>query len=250
MWTEKPAQADLAQLERLIGNMPKGFLVEPSPWHVWKTDRSGETRYIVLLGENLLIIPGGSSAAIQLFDSTAKIIRSWSFQTGWRIGLSDASLERSAELDGDLLVIRTYRVINGRDVAKEIFAIGADQLRLVRLEDSNGNAVQNEYVYPNFEIGVVPEARTAQEWTELLQSKNKSDVLSALVFLGGRHLTEDARTLVPEEPRESKYASLFQELLAKPSVHNLIAQLANSGDKWVREAALLATRGPRERELW
>jgi hypothetical protein len=248
LWTEKPTQGESAQLERLIGESPKGFLTEPSSWHIWKTDRRGQTRYVVLLGEGLMVIPGGTSACVLLFDSTATMIRRWSFQTGWRIQLKDASLEHSADLDGDLLVIDTFRVINGRDVAKEIFAIGGDQLRLVRLEDSKGNAIQNEYVFANAEIGIVPEAQTTQEWTDLLQSKNKSDVLSALVFLGGRHLDEDARLALPET-HESKYASLFQQLLASQPVRRRIDELSKSEDVWIRDAAALAARKPRERSF-
>jgi hypothetical protein len=248
LWTEKPTLADFAELGRLIGTLPKGHFVEPSPWHVWKTDRSGQTRYVVLLGEDLRMIPGGTSACVRLFDSATTMIRSWSFQTGWRIQLQEASLEHTAELDQDLLVIRTSPVINGRDISKEIFAIAGDQLRLLRLEDSKGNAVQNEYIFPNYEIGIVPQAQTPQEWTDLLQSEDKSEALSALVFLGGRHLAEDERQLLLG-PRESKYATLFQELLARPSIRDLIAKLANSSDRWVRDAAILAARGPRQRLL-
>jgi hypothetical protein len=168
-----------------------------------------------------MIIPGGTSATVQLFDHASTMIRSWSFQTGWRNRLTDASLAYSAELDTDLLTIRTAPVINGRDIAKEYFAFGGDSLRLVRLEDSKGAAVQNEYVFPNYEIGIVPSAKSVQDWIALLQSRDKSDVLSALVFLGGQHLDGKERMMLPE-PHESRHAALFQQLLADADIRDLI----------------------------
>jgi hypothetical protein len=54
--------------------------------------------------------------------------------------------------------------MNGRDIAKEYFAIGDDGLRLIRIESKAGGIVQNEYVYPNFEIGLPPDATSEEEW--------------------------------------------------------------------------------------
>jgi hypothetical protein len=145
-------------------------------------------------------------------------------------------------------VVRTAPVINGRDVAKEYFSFGDDRLRVVRLEDSKGAAVQNDYIFQNSEIGIVPSAQTVQDWAGLLRSEDKADVLSALVFLGGRHLDEQERMALPE-PHESKYAALFQELLADVTIRGLIAQLGTSRDPWIRDAAILASRGPRQRRI-
>jgi hypothetical protein len=244
LWTEKLTTAESAQLERLLEKSPVGSL---KLWRVWKTDSNGRSRYVVLLGEDLMIVPGGTSAYVLLLDNVPVTIRRWSFQTGWRSVLKDASLEQSTDRDRDLLVIHTSPVVNGRDIAKASFSIGGDQLRLIRLEDSKGSAVQNEYVFPNFEIGLPPKAHTVQEWANLLQSKDRSDVLSALMFLGGRHIAEDERGLLSDG--QSKYATLFEQLLANRSIQNLIAKLADSDDGWIREAAILAGRGPRKRLL-
>jgi hypothetical protein len=138
------------------------------------------------------------------------------------------------------------RFINGRDVAKEYFAVGSDRLRLVRLESAKGDAVQNEYIYSNYEIGIVPEGSTEEEWASMLESADEAKVLSALVFLGGRHLKEPQRRLLPD-PAESKYAALFQQLAASPRIRELIAHLSHSENEWVKQAALLAARGPRDR---
>jgi hypothetical protein len=39
-------------------------------------------------------------------------------------------------------------LINGRNLAREYFAIGNDGLQVVRMENDKGEAVQNEYVFP------------------------------------------------------------------------------------------------------
>ena len=194
------------------------------------------------------MVPGGSSACILLLDGGLQRINNWCFQTGWRITLDSASFEFSGDLGSDIIVLHMVRFINGRNVAKEYFAISGDRFRFVRMENDKGEAVQNEYVYPNFEIGIVPAGKTEGEWIEMLQSPEKANILSALVFLGGRHITEAQRRFAPE-PAESKYASLFQQLIGNAKIRELISGLSNSEDEWIREAALLASRGPRERLL-
>jgi hypothetical protein len=248
LWKNRLPASEQARLNGVVGRVPKGVMMEPEPWRVWKTSRNGLSRYIVLLGEPEMIVPGGSSACVLLFDGASKRIRSWCFQTGWRISLDNASFEFSTDLASDVIVLHMFRFINGRNVAKEYFAVGDDRLRFVRMENDKGEAVQNEYVFPNFEIGIVPAGNTAEEWASLLDSADKADVLSALVFLGGRHITEPQRHFAPE-PAESKYAGLFQQLVGSPHIREMVARLSHSDSEWVRQAALLAVREPRERLL-
>ena len=165
---------------------------------------------------------------VQLFDRASTLVRTWSFPTGYRNVLKDASFDYSSDLDTDVLVIRTAQVINGRDVAAEYFAVGDDNLRLVRLEDSKGSVVQNMY-HPEAAIGVKPSVQSIEEWTDLLRSMDKSDVLSALVFLGGEH---------------PGYEPLFADLVYTKGVRDLIEQLTHSNNQWIREAAYLAWSGP------
>jgi hypothetical protein len=249
LWMNRLSKKDQVHLDKILGTVPKGYMLEElGAWHVWKTRRDGQARYVVLLGAPEVTIPGGSSAGLQLFDATVKRINRWSFQTGWRITFDSASIEFSNDLEADLIVLHMARFINGRNVAKEYFAIGDDRLQFVRMENDKGEAVQNEYVFPNCEIGVVPNASTVEQWANMLESQDKANVLSALMFLGGRHITEPQRHFATE-PQESKYAALFQELVRSPRVRELIERLSNSENTWVKQAALLAARGPRERLL-
>ena len=241
-------QSEQENLEKVLGTPTSADFGETAPWYVWKINRNGRMRYAVLIVQSEFIIPGGSTACIVLFGPSAKRIASWCFPTGWRMTPANASIEFSNDAGSDLIVIDMARFINGRDVAREYFAVSDDRLRLVRIENHNGEAVQNEYVFPDFKIGLVPEATSVEEWANMLESVDKTVVLSALTFLGGRHLTEPSRHFAPE-PQESKYAELFQKLMESPRIRELIGDLTKSGNAWVRQAAVLAARGPREREL-
>lgn len=84
-----------------------------------------------------------------------------------------------------MIVLQTTPAISGRDIGKEYFAIGNDTLRLIRLEDTKGQVTQNEYVVESREIGIIPDAKTVDQFVNLLESSDKADVLSALVFLVG-----------------------------------------------------------------
>lgn len=253
LWKQRPSKSEREYLNDLVGSLPAsgGVEMEPAPWHVWKATRDGQTRYIILLGAPEFIVPGGSSACVQVFDPLAKKLSSWSFQTGHRITFVDASIEHSSPLATDLIVLHMSRFINGRNIAKEYFALDHDRLRLIRLEDDQGKLTQNEYVFPNYEIGLVPDAKTVEEWARLLESGDKSDVLSALIFLGGRHLDGPDRGYGGGPgPLESKYAALFLQVIASPRIHDIIERLTNSDDEWIKEAAGLAAREPRARPFW
>src|SRR5260370_20131823 len=142
------SKRDLRDWAALVGDIQTGVASKPVPWYVWKRNSDGRTRYVVLLVESLMSIAGGSSACIQLFDSKAKKVNSWSFQTGWRIALVDGSIEYSSDLASDMIVLHTGPVINGLNIAKEYFAISGDRLRLVRMENDNDVLVQNAYGFP------------------------------------------------------------------------------------------------------
>lgn len=248
LWKDRLPEGTQSRLDLIVGKVPKGVMMEPSPWHVWKTNRNGVIRFVVLLGEPEIIVPGGSSACVLLLDGSLNRINSWCFQTGWRMTLDSASFDFSNDLGSDIIVLHMTRFINGRNVAKEYFALSGDRLRFVRMENDKGEAVQNEYVFPNFEIGIVPTGETDEDWIDMLRSADKPTILSALVFLGGRHITEAQRRFAPE-PAESRYASLFQKLISNARIRELIAGLSDSENEWIRQAAQLASRGPRERLL-
>lgn len=68
-------------------------------------------------------------------------------------------------------------------------------------------------------------------------------MLSALVFLGGRHRAEPGYSGDPD-------GRLFQQLMESPRIHALIERLTASDNDWIAQAAKLAARGPRDRPLY
>jgi len=82
----------------------------------------------------------------------------------------------------------------------------------------------------------------------MLESNDKADVLAALTFLGGRHFNEPGRASFGG-PTESQDAWAFQQLMDSARIRELVERLTNSEDEWIRQAALLAARGPRDRPL-
>ena len=85
------------------------------------------------------------------------------------------------------------------------------------------------------------------EWIALLESKRAADVLSALVFLGGRHMVETERRFV--DKKDGLYATLFEETILDANIRALISRHTKSPSRWIREAAALASRGPRDRPI-
>ena len=73
-------------------------------------------------------------------------------------------------------------------------------------------------------------------------------MLSAVVFLGGRHLNESDPSAGSEQ-HGGKYKGLFQQLAASARIRELIERAGKSGNEWIIQAAVLAARGPRERSL-
>jgi len=168
LWKEPGARE---RVNAVLGEAHAWKLGEPEPWHVWKTS-SGALQYVVLLGASLFEIPGESSARVYFLDAAGKTINAWSFLVGYRIKLNEASIEFSRALASDLIVLSTAPVIKGLDIGREYYAISHDRLRLVRLENSDGRATQNEYINGNWEIGVVPDATSADQFASLLESKD------------------------------------------------------------------------------
>jgi hypothetical protein len=51
LWKNPPSKREQTHLAELIGKVPKGQMMEPQPWHVWRIQSDGQARYLVLLGE-------------------------------------------------------------------------------------------------------------------------------------------------------------------------------------------------------
>ncbi len=245
---QKLSKKEIAPLKNMLGRKPNDaghIYLGPEPWYVWYASGADTRHFIVFEGQHLYSYPGASCARIHAFDSTGGRIRQWEFSTGWRQDLDGATFSFSNELSAHLITIETVPGFRGRDVQKQYFAFGDERLQFLRIEDSKGNMLQNDYEYPNHTLGIVPENNTKDDWLTLLKSERRYDVLTALVFLGGKHLSPPR-----EDPtinlEEIGQARMVHELLGDKIVGRLIREHANSECEWIVDAAILAAKNLRD----
>lgn len=108
------------------------------------------SRYVLVEGQTLLIIPGESRARIHIFDTEGRHLYSAKFPTGWRIDFEGARIIEDDVTGSSLIEISTEAVINGRDVSRQLYSVIGDEVALVRLEDSKGRILEQD---PHHEIG-------------------------------------------------------------------------------------------------
>lgn len=196
----------------------------------------GEWRYVLVEESPLLSVPGESRLRIHVFDAQGRTLGASDFAAGWRIHLTGVKRTHVPELDRDILEVGSQASINGRDVARQFYALVGEEVVPVRLEDSKGTPVGNIYSAPNFTIGPRPAERTGEEWERVLESDDPAALLSALMWVGGEHM--DVKKPLPwDGVEEMKEARLAEAVRARPGVRELLRRLADSDNRWVREAA-------------
>ncbi len=112
----------------------------------------------------------------------------------------------------------------------------------MRLEDSAGNVLRNHYQAPNYTIGPFQPNASVAEYEEALTSQDPLVVLEALNWLGGVHLDPALPRLFPDVILESEdHLSLFIAAHRTQAIQTALAQLAQSPNPWISEAATLAS---------
>ena len=200
----------------------------------------GEHRYVLVEEQPLVFIPGDSRLQISLFDLDGKLLDSSEFPAGWRIMLSGIKFVHVKDIGGDVLEVESGASINGADVGRQYYALVGDKMRLIRLEDSKRALRPNTYRSPNHTIGFTEVGRSAADWEKALITKDKSEILATLTWLGGWHLNVDEA--IPDYWHEDlSEARLAKEVRARPAVKAAVKAMKGSPDAWIREAAKLAS---------
>ncbi|MBI3985643.1 MAG: hypothetical protein HY343_01875 [Lentisphaerae bacterium] len=245
----KPKPDDLVRILRSVnGGEEEGHMLEGKgfssrlyhePWYVWKLQSGRATRYVVYVLREVGDIPGQDLAEVYLFDRKGKSICSWLFSTGWRIAMKNAKFSRFDPLNTDVLTVETVANVGGGDVAKQLFAFSGDSLRFIRAEDSKGGLISNNYIFPNFTLGISIQAESDQEWIKLLTSKNAVDVLGALMYFAGKHIDP---SLSSSEIQfvDKDQAKLFNRLMQNKEIQALIEKHCQSANPWIAETARMA----------
>jgi hypothetical protein len=211
-----------------------------TPWHVWKfSTAKNEARYAVFSGQPIFMIPGTSSASIHLVSPSGADIGSWSFSTGWRIDIKSAGMSFDDKLQAQVVTVSTAPAINGRDVAKQYFALVDDKLYFIRMEDSKGRLIRNYYLSPNHTLGGRLPAKTVADWSALLESPKLPLRLAALTYLSGTHMNPDSprERVFSETVEDAELARAFR--MAEPTKKR-IENYRQSDNSWLKEAADLA----------
>jgi hypothetical protein len=201
----------------------------------------GEYRYVLVRESPLRIIPGGCGLRIDAFSLDGQLLNSSAFGSGWRIGLESMRFVQVDGLAGDLLEVNSQASINGRDIAKQYYGLVGERMLLVRLEDSSGELIPNYYSSPNHTIGSTSLGWSMNDWHDKLNSGDYVEVLAALTWIGGVHLSPEAFTLTysHEELADVRMAA---DLRASETIKSLVKGLVRVDHHWIRDAAKLTEK--------
>jgi hypothetical protein len=213
------------------------------PYYIWRVYVQKKTfRFVIADGEQLQRIPGASRACMTLFDETGKLIGSDEFSTGWRIDIKGMVKMQDSIIGVPVIVILTRPCMNGRDIARQYYALYNDSTVLVRLENSDGNITRNRYTTDNHVIGPTVKERSVEEWEAALLSTDEVEMLLALMWIGGIH--DDPAKRGDHGPMpywgESKYLEQINQLRKLELVQERLGSLMKSSNQWIREAAEIA----------
>lgn len=226
-------------IDVLVGKRENQFLF---PRLISKiSDRVGEKTYVLVEESPLITIPGNSGLSVHVFTLDGSLLKSSVFLTGWRIGLTDIRISYLSQIGRSGLDVSSEPSVNGRDIAKQFYALIDDQVLLIRLEDKRGHLIRNVYGAPNHTFGLTIAGRSAAEWEKTLKSTDTAQVLATLTWLSGGHL--NPKDSVPDFDHENMVeAQLAEAVRARNGVKAALKQLSASKNKWVREAAKLASK--------
>lgn len=205
---------------------------------------NGENKlnYVSIIGKPLIVIPSNSKIYFEIYNEDGSLINSGTFNAGWRISIEKIEVRFSPEIGRKIIEVTSEPVINGRDIFKQYFALVGNEIRLIRLEDSKGQVVRNDYYAPNLTVGLNIVGRSADEWKSSLKSGDSAEILSSLTVLSGKHLNLEKLPLSfgKVEFESMNEAEFIRELNKDKEIKSAIQNLTKSEKVWLKEAAILA----------
>ena len=198
----------------------------------------GDSRYVLVQESPLMFIPGGCGLRIDVFTLDGKLLNSSEFDSGWRISIESMRFKKVSGLRGDVLEVQSRPFINGRYIGRQYYSLVGERMLLIRLEDTNGQLIRNFYSSPNHTIGVT-HLWSMYEWEGKLKSTDPAEVLAALTWIGGDHLSpaEGDPGYVHEDLADARIAADLKE---SKTVKTIVKGLMKSHHPWIRNAAKLA----------
>jgi hypothetical protein len=206
------------------------------------SNSQGQINYVFILELPMLVIPGNSSLRVFVFNIDGKLLNNLAFPAGYRIELKDIRVIFNPEIGREIIEVESEPVINGRNIAKQYYALVGENVLPVRLEDSKAKSLQNNYVSPDHTIGYTMVNRSMEEWEKALESDDTAEILATLAWINGKHF--NAMQYSPRYYEEAiKEARLAYEIKSNSRTKATLEKLKQSGNKWIREAANLPIEG-------
>ncbi len=216
------------------------------PWWVSRFDGPGAS-WLVLEAYPGYNIPDMSHVRLHVFDATWKRTSKSRFLTGYRMFLSEASVEKQPSIQQDLFVAKMTSAGSFVAVSDEKLRPAFDLLQyygllgtnivMVRLEDGAGRMVRNHYRWSNPTLGPPVPIQSKETWIAALGSTNLIEQLSALVWVTGSHLLSDEERKSNHEQESVVEAKLFESVRDDIRTEAYLTMLKNHSHPWVREYA-------------
>jgi hypothetical protein len=228
---DEQAETRLHQaMEILVGKAtPNEFPCYFRPLLIAKmSNAKGQTRYALVEGAPLVMIPGTAYVRIYFFTTGGKFLSSSEFTMGNRIDIIGARVIYMPEIGRPALVVSSQHVINGADMAQQYYALIGEDLQLIRLEDSTGKVTRNGY----WATGPKNIGRSVEERIRAIESNDVAEVLATLTWLSDESWNPRYKY---EETNESHVAD---EVRSRESVK--LQRLMQSDNAWLQSTAQLA----------
>jgi len=238
-----------AELDRLFAFLETHFprycesIKTLEPYYLWEILNSNTpSKYVMVGGKELEIVPGSSRAFISVFDESDGRVNTSAFSSGWRINIKDMEFIKVSTIGVPLVVVSSCPLVNGRDIALQYYALCNNQAVLVRLERSDGIIMPNVYIPINQMIGPPVPKKSVDEWEASLNSNDKVEILIALMWISGIH--RDRPTLhtgdAGSHHERNEYLEQIRYMFSRVSVRETLIFLGRDDHPWIRQAARLA----------
>jgi len=231
-------QLAFRQIVKSLLNKPREELLwfGPEDWFVWRVNSDLGPRLMLFQGRPLFMIPGQSSADVHLFTESGVLMGTTHLATGWRINIENAEL-LTDQLPGEYVIrVDTSTEINGADITKQYYALLADKVALIRMENSQGEMVANWYGAPNHTIGQEIDVNEDSDFVAALGHQRATEVLRSLVWLGGSH-GKPNRNPGNVSVEEYEQAALHERLIRQAATRRAVDKLIEHSNRWIAEAA-------------
>ncbi len=187
-----------------------------------------------------LNIQGDFPVRAHVFTGNGEWRSSESFSGGWCKDWGLPCAVHPPSVDAEVLKITARSTIDRFARWTQYYGLLNDHLVLLRLEDSSGKAIPNEFGAPNWTVGPILKSPKEVRWEEILSSGDSTERLAALVWLGGTHVGPGVPPGTEVYHEDRTLGAFCEELRARPGIMARLRALANSPNPWEREAALLA----------